>query len=43
MFYIVESDSQIEKLKSYGKSGYVEIISNNDYIHPKLSTTVAYT
>ena len=41
MFYIVESDSQIEKLKSYGKSGYVEIISNNDYIHPKLSTTVA--
>ena len=41
MFYIVESDNQIEKLKSYGKKGYVEVISNNDNIHPKLSTTVA--
>ena len=41
MFYIVESDNQIEKLKSYGKKGYVEVISNNDNIHPKLSTTVS--
>ena len=42
MFYIVESEEQIERLKSYGiNKGYVEVISNNDNLHPKLSTTVA--
>ena len=38
MFYIVESDDQLELLKSYGKNGgYIEIIPNNDNLHPKLA------
>ena len=42
MFYIVESDDQLELLKSYGKNGgYIEIIPNNDNLHPKLASTVA--
>ena len=42
MFYIVESDQQIEMLKSYGgKGGYVEVISSNDNYHPILTKTVA--
>lgn len=42
MFYIVESDSQIEGLKSFtSKGAYIEIISSNDYYHPILTDIVA--
>ena len=42
MFYIVESEEQIEFLKKLGeKGGYVEVISSNDNYHPLLTTTVA--
>jgi hypothetical protein len=42
MFYIVESDSQIEGLKSFtSKGAYIEIISSNDYYHPILTDVVA--
>lgn len=42
MFYIVESQGQIDLLKDLGKKGgYVEVISSNDNYHPLLTTTVA--
>lgn len=42
MFYIVESDSQIERLQKLGKlGGYVDVISSNNLVHPKLTSTVA--
>jgi len=42
MFYIVESEEQIELLKKLGKKGgYVEVISSNDNYHPLLTSTVA--
>lgn len=42
MFYIVESDSQIDQLTSYASQGaYVEVISSNDNYHPILTFTVA--
>jgi hypothetical protein len=42
MFYIVESDNQIDQLTSYASQGaYVEVISSNDNYHPILTFTVA--
>lgn len=42
MFYICESDQNLDLLEKLVKPGcYVQIISNNDYLHPKLSSTVA--
>jgi hypothetical protein len=42
MFYIVESDQQLEMLKSYSEEGgYVKVISSNDNYHPILTKTVA--
>jgi hypothetical protein len=42
MFYIVESQGQIDLLKDLGKKGgYVEVISSNDNYHPLLTATVA--
>jgi hypothetical protein len=42
MFYIVETEEQIQLLKNLGrKGGYVEVISTNDNYHPLLTTTVA--
>ena len=42
MFYIVETDSSVERLKNICKSGcYVDIIPSNDLFHPKLTYTVA--
>jgi len=42
MFYITESDIQIEALLEYSEvRSYIEIISTNDLYHPKLVETVA--
>lgn len=42
MFYIIETEEQIQLLKNLGrKGGYVEVISSNDNYHPLLTTTVA--
>ena len=42
MFYIVESEEQLEELRALGGKGcFVEVISGNDNYHPKLSSTVA--
>jgi hypothetical protein len=42
MFYIVETEEQIQLLKNLGRNGgYVEVISTNDNYHPILTTTVA--
>jgi len=42
MFYIVETEDQIQLLKNLGtRGGYVEVISSNDNYHPLLTTTVA--
>lgn len=42
MFYIIETDEQIQLLKNLGrKGGYVEVISSNDNYHPLLTSTVA--
>lgn len=42
MFYIVESQDQLDRLTGYANQGaYVEVISTNDYYHPILTTTVA--
>ena len=42
MFYIVEQESKLENLKSLIKLGiYVDVISSNDYYHPKLTSTIA--
>lgn len=40
MFYIAESENQLEFLRSF-KKGYVEIITSNDNLHPTLSFPVA--
>ena len=42
MFYIVETEIQLDKLEKLGRlGGYVDIISSNNNMHPKLSSTVA--
>ena len=42
MFYIVESESQLDYICALGRNGcYVEVISGNDNFHPKLTFTVA--
>lgn len=42
MFYIVESQDQIDRLKGYANQrAYVEVISSNDSFHPILTYTVA--
>ena len=42
MFYIVEQESKLENLQRLSKLGlYIEVISSNDYYHPKLTSTVA--
>ena len=42
MFYIIETDTQLERLQSLGRlGGYVDIIPSNFYYHPKLTETVA--
>ena len=42
MFYIVESDNQLQRLQEFSKEKvYIEVISNNYNYHPKLSHTVA--
>ena len=42
MFYIVETDEQIQLLTNLGyKGGYVEVISSNDNYHPHLTQTIA--
>ena len=42
MFYIIETEEQIQLLKNLGrKGGYVEVISSNDNYHPLLTTTIA--
>ena len=42
MFYIIETDTQLERLQAIGRlGGYVDIIPSNYYYHPKLSSTIA--
>ena len=42
MFYIIETDTQLEKLQALGRlGGYIDIISTNNNYHPKLTSTVA--
>lgn len=42
MFYILETDTQLNRIKSLARlGGYVDIISSNNNYHPKLSFTVA--
>ena len=42
MFYIVESDTQLNHLCNLGKKGgYVEVVTTNDRYHPILSSVVA--
>jgi hypothetical protein len=42
MFYIIETDTQLERLQSLGRlGGYVDIVPTNYYYHPKLTSTVA--
>lgn len=42
MFYIAESDSQLERLKDLGRAGgYIEVITSNDYYHPKFTKAIA--
>lgn len=43
MFYIVESEKQLQELKelSYLEECYVEIVTTNDNIHPALTSVVA--
>ena len=42
MFYIVEQEEKLISLEKLARLGvYVDIISNNDLYHPKLSSTVA--
>ena len=42
MFYISETDNQLERLKNLGRLGaFIHIISSNDNYHPKLSKTIA--
>jgi hypothetical protein len=38
MFYIVESDQQLDQLISYREQGaFIEVISSNDSYHPTLT------
>ncbi len=42
MFYIVEQEEKLDNLSKLVKLGcYVDVISNNDYYHPGLSSTIA--
>jgi len=42
VFYILETDTQLDRIKSLGRlGGYVDIISSNNNYHPKLTSTVA--
>jgi len=42
VFYIVEQESKLESLQRLAKVGlYVDVISSNDFYHPKLTSTVA--
>ena len=42
MFYIVENQQQLDRLRSYTDTDvYIDVISSNDNFHPKLTTTVA--
>lgn len=42
MFYISETDHQLERLKILGRLGaFIQIISSNDNYHPKLASTIA--
>lgn len=42
MFYIIETDTQLDRIQSLGRlGGYVDIIPTNFYFHPKLTNTVA--
>lgn len=42
MFYIVETDIQLDRLEKLGRlGGYVDIIPTNNNFHPKLTDTVA--
>jgi hypothetical protein len=42
MFYIVESDQQLDILKGYSEKGaYIKVISSNDNYHPLLTKTIA--
>jgi hypothetical protein len=42
VFYIIESNDQLDRLQKLGKlGGYVDVISSNDLYHPKLTTTIA--
>ena len=42
MFYIVEQEDKLQNLQNLIKLGvYVDVISSNDYYHPKLTSTVA--
>ena len=42
MFYISETDNQLERLKNLGRLGaFIHIISSNDNYHPKLAKTTA--
>jgi len=42
VFYIVEQEDKLQNLQNLIKLGvYVDIISSNDYYHPKLTSTVA--
>ena len=42
MFYIVEKESQLDRLEKLAKLGfYVDIIPSNNLYHPKLTTSIA--
>ena len=42
MFYIIEEESKLSSLEGLVKLGcYVDIISTNDFYHPRLTSTVA--
>ena len=42
MFYITETDQQLNRLQALSRLGaFVYIISSNDYYHPQLTSTVA--
>ena len=42
MFYIVEEESKLQALGKLVRLGcYIDIISTNDYYHPKLTSTIA--
>lgn len=37
MHYIVEVEFQLEQLKNFGDACFINLITNNDYFHPKLA------